>query len=130
MIGLDTNILVRYAVRDDKSQTAKVDRLMSTLSPNQSVFIGHVVLVELWWVLTRAYKYPHAQCCDFLDTLLNVREFTVERSDLVRTALRQARDGAEFADALITATAHAAGCELTETLDRQAAKRAGMHLLT
>lgn len=130
MIGIDTNILVRYAVRDNRAQTAKVDRLVAGLSPDAPAFVGHVVLAELWWVLTQAYKFPRDQCCDFFDRLFAVREFTIERSDLAHEALRRARGGAEFPDALIAADANDAGCTVVETLDRTAAKRAGMHLLS
>lgn len=88
-----------------------------------------MVLAELWWVLTRAYRFSHQRCCDFFDTLFAVREFVIERSDVAHDALRRARRGADFADALIAAGARGAGCEAVETLDRNAAERARMHLL-
>lgn len=129
MIGVGTNILVRYAVRDDPAQAARVDRLVAGLTQDVPAYVGHVVLAELWWVLTRAYKFPQGKCCDFLDTLLAVREFSIERSDLAHEALRRARQDAEVPEALIAAGARHAGCVVMETLDRQAAKHAGMHPL-
>lgn len=129
MIGVDTNVLVRYAVRDDAVQTAKVDRLVAGLTASAPAFIGHVVLAEVWWVLTRAYKFPHDTCCEFFDRLFAVRELIIERADLAHEALRRAREGAELADALIAVDAKDAGCTVVETLDRKAAKRAGMHFL-
>jgi predicted nucleic-acid-binding protein len=47
MIGLDTNILVRYITHDDAAQTAVVMKLMASLSSESLGYISLVVLVEL-----------------------------------------------------------------------------------
>lgn len=54
MIGLDTNALVRYVVRDDAQQTAAATRLIeSSCKTNDPGLIALVVLCELVWVLDR-----------------------------------------------------------------------------
>ncbi len=130
MIGLDTNVLVRYAVRDNARQTAVADRLIEALDAEMPGFLSHVVLAETWWVLRRAYGFPAERCRAFLATLLDVREIQVQDSDLVRVALDRASEGADFADALVTVQAEASGATATVTFDRRAAKHAGMTLLT
>lgn len=129
MIGLDTNVLVRYAVRDDARQTAVADWLVEALAEMPG-FLSHVVLAETWWVLRRAYGFPAERCRAFLATLLDVREIQVQDSDLVRVALDRASEGADFADALVAVQAEASGATATVTFDRRAAKHAGMTLLT
>lgn len=129
MIGLDTNVLVRYVVRDDPAQTARADALLESLDGNDPGFVSLVVLVELYWTLGRAYRYRREQCVAVVAGLTSVPELRVERADVVRSALHQAGQGADFADAIITQTAVAAGCASTVTFDRGAARSAGMTLL-
>lgn len=130
MIGLDTNVLVRYAVRDDARQTRLADQLFAALDTESPGFLSHTVLVETWWVLRRAYAFPPDQCREFFGILLDAREFIIEEPDLARAALQRTVDGADFADALVSEAAKAAGSSTTMTFDRQAAKHAGMTLLT
>lgn len=130
MIGLDTNVLLRYAVRDDARQTKLADQLFAVLDVETPGYLSHTVLVEVWWVLRRAYEFPVAQCRDFFGILIDAREFRVEAPDLARAALQRTIDGADFADALVAETAKGAGASATMTFDRNAAEHAGMTLLT
>lgn len=130
MIGLDTNVLIRYTVRDDPSQTALADGVIDGLDASNPAFVPLIVVVECWWVLGRAYGYPTEQRQGFVDALLTSEELLVESPDALRAALRGTRDGADLADALIAHAATTAGCERTLTFDRGAARRAGMQLLT
>lgn len=129
MIGIDTNVLVRYATRDDPHQVALADRLLDRRTPDDPAFIATTVLVEVWWVLGRAYSQPAAQRIELLDTVLASPEVVVESADLVRAALARAKAGADFADAVIAITSERAGCDRTMTFDMAAAERAGMTLL-
>lgn len=130
MIGLDTNVLVRYAVRDDARQTALADQLFDAFDSESPGYLSHIVLVETWWVLRRAYGFAAEQCRAFLAVIVDVRGIHVEDSDLVRTALQRTANGADFADALLTVRAEASGAEPTMTFDRRAVRDAGMTLLT
>jgi predicted nucleic-acid-binding protein len=130
MIGLDTNIVVRYFTHDDPKQTVAAQKLMDSLSTEARGFLSLVVIVELVWVLQSAYRFPEDGIVNALDTLLRSKELLVERADVVWQALRMFRMGrAEFADCLIERCAHEAGCRHTVTFDRDAASSAGMKLL-
>ena len=130
MIALDTNVLVRYATRDDEPEFARAFEFMSSLSRTSQGFLSTVVLVETWWVLCRAYKYDSANTARYLAALLDSEELVAQEPDLIRAALRDTSAGADFADAVIARTAAAAGCAETVTFDKRAAEFAGMSLLT
>lgn len=55
MIGLDTNVLVRYIMQDDTKQSAKATQLIESLTSDEPGFIAMVSVVELYWVLTSSY---------------------------------------------------------------------------
>ena len=130
MIGLDTNVLVRYIMQDDPKQSAKATALMEQLSPDNPGFITLVSVVELYWVLTSSYGLTAQQVKQALVVLLRAKQIIVDRADQVLRALRVFDDGkADFADCLIERTASAAGCEQTMTFDVGAAKHAGMTLI-
>ncbi len=131
MIGLDTNVLVRYLMQDDPRQAEKASRLIESLTPESPGFVTVVALVELVWVLSSCYDLTREQIAQALDALLRTKEIVLDRADQVAQALRTFRaSAADFADCLIERTAAAAGCEQTMTFDTGAAKRAGMTLIT
>lgn len=131
MIGLDTNVLVRYVMQDDPKQSKKASTLIESLTPEAPGFVPLVALVELVWVLTSCYGLTREQVAQALDALLHAKEIVLERAEQVMQALRQFRtSAADFADCLIERTATAAGCEKTMTFDAGAAKSAGMVLIT
>jgi predicted nucleic-acid-binding protein len=130
MIGLDTNVLVRYFVKDDPEQTRRAVGMIHALTPTEPGFVGLAVLVELIWVITRRYRMKRDAISRTLAILLASREIIVEQSDTVRAALQFYRSGnAGFADCLIACSARAAGCSRTVTFDRRAARDAGMKLI-
>lgn len=130
MIGLDTNVLIRYVMQDDPRQSARANRLIESLSADEPGFVPVVVLVEVVWVLSGSYGLARAQVATVLDTLLRSKELVLDRADLVTQALsRYASGGADFADALIERIAAGAGCTATMTFDAGAAKAAGMTLV-
>ena len=129
MIGLDTNVLVRYVVRDDPAQAAAADRLIDSCTAENPGYLSLLVVVESWWVLGSAYSYSSEERREFIEALLEAKELVVESPDLVRGAVRHVADGADFADALIALSGRARGCAEVMTLDKKAAGRAGMTLL-
>ena len=127
MIGLDTNVLVRYVMQDDARQSPRASRLIEALSADEPGFVPVVVVVELAWVLGAGYKLPRAQLAAVLETLLRSKELLIDRADLVAQALARFSAGADdFSDALIERMAAAAGCTTTMTFDAGAVKSAGM----
>jgi predicted nucleic-acid-binding protein len=130
MIGLDTNVLVRYIMQDDARQSLKATNLIESLSDDQPGFITIVSILELYWVLTSCYELTNDQVKQALDVLLRTRQFIVDRADQVLRALKVFEAGkADFADCLIERTAFSAGCEKMFTFDADAAKYAGMTLI-
>jgi predicted nucleic-acid-binding protein len=130
MIGLDTNVVVRYLTHDDPAQTANVMTLMDSLSPEARGFLSLVVVVELVWVLQGSYRFSRNEIVNTLDTMLRSKELIVERADVVWQALRKFRvSRTDFGDCLIERCAHEAGCQHTVTFDQRAANAAGMKLL-
>lgn len=130
MIGLDTNVLVRYIMQDDIKQSPKATKLMESLSVETPGFAPIVAIVELVWVLESSYDLSRQQVSQAVDLLLRAKPLVVERADLVAKALRTFNAGtADFADCLIERTAASFGCERTMTFDKGAAKTAGMTLV-
>ena len=130
MIGLDTNVVVRYITNDDPAQAAAAARVIDSLSPDAPGFLSLVVLVELVWVLEISYGFKKKEITRALETLLRSKELLVERAEIAWQALRSFSAGnADFADCLIEQSGHAAGCQHTLTFDQRAASAAGMRLL-
>ena len=131
MIGLDTNVVVRYLAQDDPRQSAAVTRLFEhTLSPEDPGFVSTIVMCELAWVLAECYDADRARIRGAVEGLLASRQIAVEAPETVRRALRAWADsGADFADALIGGVATENGASKTVTFDRAAAKLAGFELL-
>ena len=130
MIGLDTNILVRYFVKDESDQTRLAINLVQGLSRSEQGWVAQATILELFWAVSRIYRVNKTGQIRILDTLLASRDIVVERDNMVRVALELYRNGnADFPDCLIAASAQAAGCTRTVTFDRIAARDAGMELL-
>lgn len=131
MIGLDTNVIVRFIAQDDAVQSPVATRFISRLSREQPGFVSAVVLAEISWVLSRAYKASREDIAKTLEGLLRSAELTVENTEAAYRALAvyQASTSAEFADALIAQTAALAGATETVSFDRKASAETGMRLL-
>ena len=134
MIGLDTNVLVRYLAQDDLRQGKRaIELIEGELSPAKPGFISLVVLVELCWVLKRRYAATRREIADVLDDLLAMAVFVIERRDVVQLALQRFRsDGrakSGFADFLIAELARDAGCTEIFTFDKGATRGTGGRLL-
>ena len=131
MIGLDTNIVVRYLTHDDPAQTAAAVRVMDSLSSDTPGFLSLIVIVELVWVLEVSYRFKKNEIEQVLETLLRSKELVIERAEVVFQALRRfSASRADFADCLIERYGHAAECQYTVTFDRNAGAAAGMKLLS
>jgi len=130
MIGLDTNVLVRYIMQDDIKQSPKATKLVDSLTVDSPGFVSIVSVVELWWVLSSSYDLNREQVAQALELLLRSKEIVVDRSDQVLKALRVFKvSAADFADCLIERSAASVGCTRTMSFDLRAAKSAGMSLV-
>lgn len=131
MIGLDSNVVVRYLVRDDEAQAAASARFLNeSCTAADPAYLDRVVLCEVFWVLSRAYGYSREQIATAIEALLRTAQITVDCASLVWTALEAYRtDRADFADTLIGLSNAEAGCSTTVTLDRKAARLPTFKLL-
>lgn len=130
MIGLDTNALVRFLVQDDPDQAAVATAFVAGLTEAEAGFVSREVLVELVWVLERAYGLSRADIAKALDGLLEARELVIEAADRAAVAVdRYRKGGPGFADQMIALAGQGAGCRDTVSFDRKAAGLPGMRLL-
>ncbi len=129
MIGLDTNILIRYVAQDDALLTPRANAVMAQLTPDDPGWISLTAMAELTWVLKRRFKQDRAQIHRVLLSLLSQSKIAIEQPELVRKAAGLYLQGnADFTDYLVACSGKAAGCTTTLTFDRKAAKSAGMTL--
>jgi predicted nucleic-acid-binding protein len=130
MIGLDTNVLVRYIMQDDAKQSPKATKLLESLTAEEPGFVPLVAVVELGWVLSACYGLDRVEISSALELMLRTKTLVVDRAEDVERALRvfKARS-ADFADCLIECIAASAGCVKTMTFDAGAAKAAAMKLI-
>lgn len=124
MIGLDTNVLVRYLTQDDPDQSPRANRLIEAqCSRHAPGRVALVALCELVWVLRGAYCYDKSLVVAVLEQILATVELEVEQEDLASRALSAYRRGAaDFADYVIAYGNDAAGCDVTYSFDRNLGK--------
>jgi predicted nucleic-acid-binding protein len=132
MIGLDTNILIRYLTQDDPVLSPKATAMIEReLSPERPGFITVVTMAEVAWVLDRIYSLSREEIADDIERILGIDALVVERERQVFEAMMLTRRrAADFADALIGLTALRAGCSHVVTFDRKAARLPGFELLS
>jgi predicted nucleic-acid-binding protein len=131
MIGLDTNVLVRHIMQDDLNQAALASTLISQLTEQNPGFVTVVTLIELSWVLQSCFDLSRAQLADVLDKIVRASNFKVEQAQVVAAAIKLYNFGnSDFADCLIARISQNAGCQKIMTFDRNAAKTAGMVLIS
>lgn len=120
MNGLDTNVLVRYLVRDDPDQSAVATRLIDEAVERDTTFlISAIVICETVWVLEAGYEYSRAVVADAMEKLLLTRQLEFEARDDLWRALHRYREGrADLADYLIGHRNRSNGCRHTWTFDR------------
>ena len=130
MIGLDTNILVRYFAQDDPKQSPAAARLIEGLTADSPGAIPAIVLAETVWVMEDVYGADRDQIATIVETLLRTANLIVQGAETAWRALSRYRAGnADFADSLIERTCVELGCRQTFTFDKQAARHAGMTLV-
>jgi len=132
VIGLDTNVLVRYFAQDDARQGAAARRLLQTgLTREAPGHVNVVTLAETCWVLKRLYAAGRGELVQIVENLLATPNIVVERKGVVRKALQafDAAPAAGFSDCLIAQLNADAGCSHTATFDKSASRIAGFELL-
>ncbi len=127
MIGLDTNILLRFIVQDDAVQYKLVSDFICKLRDDGEImFITDVVLSEFIWTIRTGYKYRKPDILRVLMSLLDATDFLFESEDEIEPVIHAYRIGrGDFADYLIEAKCKIAGCKALATLDKALLREAG-----
>lgn len=125
MIGLDTNVLLRYLVQDDPAQSPRATQVIERrLTKQNPGFVSLVCILEIVWVLGSLYRRSSGQIADHLEMILAADTLAVQNEQEVYQALVALRNGSgTFEDALIGALGAWWGCSATLTFDENAAKR-------
>jgi predicted nucleic-acid-binding protein len=131
MIGIDTNILVRYLVGDDLKQAKAATHLLEKVcTKEQPGMVNLIVLCELVWVLRGAYKVDKKTILDVLRQILGSTELSVETPDVAWVALDDFEKGnADYSDYLIAHRNKQLACIHTATFDKNAGKHALIKIL-
>ncbi len=130
--ALDTNILVRFLVRDDEVQARKVFELFrKAQEKGEEYFVPLVVVLEMIWVLEAVYRIHRKQILDAIKDLLDLPILRFEAREAVQAFLRTAlKSSVDLSDILICCVAREKGCEKILTFDKRAAKFEGFELLS
>ena len=121
MIALDTNVLVRFLVRDDDAQAKRAGALVDRLTEREErAYVSDIVLCELVWVLDRSYRYQRAEIFSAIAALAGARQLRFDSTDNIRRALAAFATGkGDFSDYLVREHALAADCEMVVTFDER-----------
>ncbi|MDR9418982.1 PIN domain-containing protein [Gracilimonas sp.] len=130
MSAVDTNVLVRFHVRDDEEQYQKVKELFSRASSKNPIFINFIVLIEWAWVLSNYYKVEDQKIAALISTMLESSDFELEDESIVANSLSLfEKSNVGFADCLISEVNKHHDRNPTFTFDKKASKLKGMKLL-
>ena len=127
MLGIDTNVLVRFLVRDDEVQFEKARKLIKReVVAGRRVFVNQLVLMETEWVLRSRYTVPKHQIIEAISGLLDAADVQFEDEPAIEEALFIWKDAsADFADCLIGVRNKRMGCRATMSFDVKASKLQG-----
>jgi predicted nucleic-acid-binding protein len=127
MLGVDTNVLVRYLIRDDLPQYEKARRWIDReVARGEPVLVSLLVLLETEWVLRSRYELSKADIVRAFSALLDTADLAFEDEPSVENAVYSWKDSAaDFADCLIEAHNRRMGCSATATFDGKALKLSG-----
>jgi predicted nucleic-acid-binding protein len=129
MIGLDTNVLVRYIVEDDEKQARVATRIIDNCTVDEPGFVSNIVLIELTWVLSSCYNADKAALVAVIEQLLQTKQLLVAQAEIVWHALDDyKKSSADFSDCLLSRINQEAGCSTTVTFDKDPAKLPCMEL--
>jgi predicted nucleic-acid-binding protein len=131
VIGIDTDVLIRYLTQDDVAQARRVDSFVDEVErEGAKLHIDDIVVCELVWVLRGAYRLNKATIAVALDQIISTALFSFDDRELLRGALDDYRHGpGDFADYVIGRRNLSSGCGHTVTFDRSLEGSASFVLL-
>ncbi len=124
MIAVDTNVLIRFLMRDDEKQAQAVyRRLKQAETDRERLFVPLAVVLETMWVLDSAYDKTRVEIVDALQDMRQMAVFEFEKDEVIERLLTDGRRcKADLSDILIAHTASFCGCDAGITFNKDAAK--------
>jgi len=124
MIGVDTNILVRFLVGDDEQEAKKVYNIFKKAeSEKNELFVPLLVVLELIWVLESVYEVSRTEILDSISELLLMPILKFEHQSALQQFILSAQGNRyDLSDLLIAHSAKNQGCETVLTFDKKASK--------
>jgi predicted nucleic-acid-binding protein len=131
MKALDTNVLVRFLVRDDELQAEIIYRKFKKIEASKEVlFVPILVIIETIWVLESVYDVSRQEILDSIEDLLLMPILKFEAQPMLRSFVSSARElKVELSDLLIAQSARFSGCDNVLTFDKRAAASGLFELL-
>lgn len=126
MIGLDTNVIVRYLVQDDPKQSKLANHFIeNAIATKETLAISSITICEIVLVLERCYAIDRDELVNVLKKILLIQQIWVENDMIVRQALCdfEHHAGVDFSDCLIGRLNFSKECSFTYTFDKKAAKK-------
>lgn len=132
MIGLDTNVLVRYIAQDDVVQSPLATKYIeSFIKKDEYLMVNHLVICELIWVMKKCYDSSKKVIISVIETILSTDIFEIPNSQVIRQSLKDYKKGnADFADYVVGRINKANGCKQTITFDKKASSSDTFKLLS
>ena len=124
MVGVDTNIIVRFLVGDDEKQANKVYKLFKSIENDKDeLFVPTLVILELIWVLESVYEIVRSDILDSVSQLILMPIFKFENLTVIQNFITEAQQSKfDLSDLLIAHSANINGCEVILTFDKKASK--------
>jgi len=124
MKALDTNVLVRFLVKDDERQSKIVYRAFKQAETDKSTFfVPLLVVLETLWVLDSVYKIARNDIIDSINEILLMPILKFEAQATIQHFIFHARENKiDLSDALIACTAKLSGCKSVLTFDKKASR--------
>ena len=130
MIALDTHVLVRFLAQDDDAQFEVAAGLIEGCTSDALGYVCREVMIELVWVLERAYKYSREDIAEALLSIVTASQLSVENAQDIASVVNLYRDeGYDFADLMIRQSAQRSENRILKTFDQKLAKLDGVELL-
>jgi len=131
MIAIDTNILIRFLVRDDTKQTDKVYKLFKNAEKqHEELYIPILVMLEVIWVLESVYEINRTDLLNALSKLILMPILCFENLSAIQSFILDAKDSSfDLPDLLIAHSAKLKSCEKVITFDKKASKHQLFELL-
>lgn len=131
MIALDTNVIIRLLVGDDKQQSKSANQFLGSLTSANPALICREVLIEMVWVLERSYKFKRSHISNAIHELIGSNEIVVEDVDRVKDVVTEYESSpVDFSDLMIRSTANSLGATRVATFDKRFAELSKVILLT